>query len=326
MSTVSIIVPVYRGTAAARRCVLSIARQTRPVDELVLVDDRGRDGAFEAAVQEARMHGVRCIEVRQESNRGVSAARNSGLAAASGEFVGFVDADDAIEPDFVAELSQLLAQYDVNLAVCGSVRVSTDGRRAKDIEDVGFPLVLSGQAYARKLLTDDAKGYVCNKLFRRTSLGAAPFAEGRVYEDFPVVLAIALESERVAFSPRPMYLYTLADGSVSRRFGPHVGDLDSQLVDVRRIVGERSGLDAELRAHRVGGVVLPMANMAWRARHDPEVATDDRLAVDLITRARRLLRVSDMPMLALNGHRRLALAAGMLKASPALYGRVLRYR
>ncbi|MFV0535031.1 MAG: glycosyltransferase family 2 protein [Cumulibacter sp.] len=326
MSTVAIIVPVHQGVAAARRCVASIARQTRPVDELLLVDDCGGDGAFEAAVQEARVHGLRFLEVRHEGNRGVSAARNSGLAATSAEFVGFVDADDAIEPDFVADLSQLLAQYDVNLAVCGSARVGIDGRRCKDIDDVGFPLVLSGQAYARRLLTDDAKGYVCNKLFRRAALGGAPFAEGRVYEDFPVVLAIALQSDRVAFSPRPMYLYTLADGSVSRRFGPHVGDLDSQLVDVRRIVGERSGLDAELRAHRVGGVALPMANMAWRARHETDEVTDHSLAIDLITRARRLLRVSDMPLLALSGHRRLALAAAMLKASPALYGRVLRHR
>ena len=94
---VSIIVPVYNARRYLHRCVASILEQSLQDLQLILVDDGSADGSGtlcdEFAAKDSR------VTVLHQKNAGVSAARNAGLAVAKGEFVGFVDADDAITPD-----------------------------------------------------------------------------------------------------------------------------------------------------------------------------------------------------------------------------------
>ena len=101
-SKVSIIVPVYHTEAYLPACLESLLNQTHRNIEILLVDDGGTDGCPEIcdayAAKDAR------VKVIHKQNGGVSAARNDGINAATGDFIGFVDSDDWVEKDFVEGL------------------------------------------------------------------------------------------------------------------------------------------------------------------------------------------------------------------------------
>ena len=94
---ISVIVPVYNSINCLERCVASIRRQTYPELEILLIDDGSTDGTGKLCEELARQDGR--IRVYHKANGGASSARNLGIARAEGEFLGFVDSDDYIEPD-----------------------------------------------------------------------------------------------------------------------------------------------------------------------------------------------------------------------------------
>lgn len=119
---VSIIVPVYNAAAFLRRCVQSIAGQTHRELEIILVDDGSSDATPELCIALAE-EDSRIRYVRQE-NKGVSAARNTGLDLACGEYLQFVDADDTLEPEATARLLEAVSRADADFAMAGHWRVT----------------------------------------------------------------------------------------------------------------------------------------------------------------------------------------------------------
>ena len=105
---VSIIVPVYKAEKWLHRCIDSILAQTMPDFELLLIDDGSPDGSGqicdEYAICDMRIH----VFHKKTRGGGVSRARNLGLEHAKGEWISFVDADDWIEPDYLAGLTEHL--------------------------------------------------------------------------------------------------------------------------------------------------------------------------------------------------------------------------
>ncbi|QYC43259.1 Putative glycosyltransferase EpsH [Nonomuraea coxensis DSM 45129] len=104
MTRVSLIVPCYNAARTLRLCLESVLAQTRVPDEIVVVDDASSDGS--AALAEE----LGCRVVRLPDNRGVSAARNAGVAATSGEVIFFLDSDVALRPDAVASALAILEE------------------------------------------------------------------------------------------------------------------------------------------------------------------------------------------------------------------------
>lgn len=106
LPAVSIVVPVYGVEKYVGRCFDSVAAQTYPNLECVFVDDRGPDASMDVLRERIAAYrgNVRFRVVRHERNRGLSAARNTGADAATGEYVWFVDSDDFISDDAVADI------------------------------------------------------------------------------------------------------------------------------------------------------------------------------------------------------------------------------
>ena len=113
---ISIIVPVYKVEKYLVRCIKSIQNQTYTNIEIILVDDGSPDRCGiicdEIAREDSR------IKVLHKENGGLSDARNKGIAIAQGEYVGFVDSDDYIEPDMYEHLLGVIEKYNVKLAIC----------------------------------------------------------------------------------------------------------------------------------------------------------------------------------------------------------------
>ena len=113
---ISIIVPVYNVKNYLEKCLQSICGQTYKNLEIILIDDGSSDGSGELCDLFAQRDGR--IKVIHQANAGQSAARNRGLAVAQGEFLGFVDSDDWIEPDMYEFLYHLLKANGADISIC----------------------------------------------------------------------------------------------------------------------------------------------------------------------------------------------------------------
>ena len=127
---ISVIVPVYKAEETLDACVNSILAQTLEDFELLLIDDESPDRCPEMcdqfALDDAR------IKVIHKPNGGLSDARNAGIEAASGAYIGFVDSDDYIHPKMYMELWKSLKAEKADIAVCGVKKVFDGG---EDIPD-----------------------------------------------------------------------------------------------------------------------------------------------------------------------------------------------
>ena len=117
---ISVIVPVYNVEAYVERCLASLAAQTYPHVEVVMVDDASTDGGGRICdAWAAREEGFHVVHLQE--NQGVSAARNEGSHRASGAYIAFVDSDDYVEPNLLERLYQALTEGQGDVSVCGDV-------------------------------------------------------------------------------------------------------------------------------------------------------------------------------------------------------------
>lgn len=112
---ISIIVPVYNFESCIRKCVDSILCQTYSNIELILVDDGSRDQSG-AICDEYQRYDSR-VKVLHKENGGTSEARNYGLDMAEGRYIGFVDGDDFIDPDFYQVLYDSITEYKTDISM-----------------------------------------------------------------------------------------------------------------------------------------------------------------------------------------------------------------
>ena len=114
---ISIIVPAYNIETYLARTLDSILAQTYPNIEVIVVNDGSKDGTGAVldrfATQDPRIRAI------HKENGGVTSARLRGLAEATGEWIGFVDGDDLIEPDMYARLLENALKYDADISHCG---------------------------------------------------------------------------------------------------------------------------------------------------------------------------------------------------------------
>jgi hypothetical protein len=119
---ISVVIPAHNAAAFIAEALASVFAQTRPVDEVIVVDDESTDGTADVA----GAHPVRLVRTGRQS--GPAGARNRGIEAASGEVVAFLDADDVWEPDHIAVVGGLLERHPA--AAVAFARVATLGERA----------------------------------------------------------------------------------------------------------------------------------------------------------------------------------------------------
>ena len=178
---VSVVVPVYNTEKYLKRCIDSITSQTLEEIEIVIVDDGSKEECArlcdEIADTDPR------IKVVHKQNGGLGFARNSGIAAATGEYIGFVDSDDYIAPNMYESLYGAVQKYDADLAISGICFVggNTFGKTGEYVEKNYFDKDTVFEAEGMKELLlgvigalpndpDDSKYgvSVCKNIFRRS--------------------------------------------------------------------------------------------------------------------------------------------------------------
>lgn len=133
---ISIIIPVHNSEKYLDQCIESILSQTYHALQIICVNDGSSDGSLYILEQHAEADSR--ITVESQSNQGVSAARNRGLEIATGEYIGFVDSDDWIEPTMVDTLLTALLRKETDLAIC-SVTQHDDDKKGEPMARRSFP-------------------------------------------------------------------------------------------------------------------------------------------------------------------------------------------
>lgn len=213
---ITVIVPVYNILEYLPRCVHSITAQTYRNLEILLVDDGSTDGTGELCDRLAREDGR--IRVFHKENGGSSSARNLALGQARGEYVGFVDSDDFIEPGMYERLYRGIRAYGVTAAQVGRDETDEQGQSLPNIcEPPREPLVTESTEFLRELLLHRGDCSFCTKLLPRALFPAEAFPEGRLNEDFHLLVRMLPKIRRLVSLPEQDYHVFYRIGSNSRK-------------------------------------------------------------------------------------------------------------
>lgn len=208
MPEISVIVPVYKVEAYLPRCIDSILAQTFTDYELWLVDDGSPDNCGricdEYAKREARIH------VIHKPNGGLSSARNAALDVCAGRYIGFIDSDDWVAPDFLETLHSALVDFGTDISVCGMVNHYDDGRETVLYEPSQIPCVVEGDSIFDTLYQPCAP----NKLYPTHIFKGVRYPEGRWYEDVFAYNKILPKIHRLAYTGKNSYYYFIREGSI----------------------------------------------------------------------------------------------------------------
>lgn len=193
---ISVIVPVYNIMEYLPRCVASLRRQTYPNLEILLVDDGSTDGTGQLCDRLAAEDGR--IRVVHKDNGGTSSARNMGIERAQGEFLGFVDSDDYVEPDMYMHLYQAVEGRENWLVQVGRDEVDEQGGKLPSICEIPErEQTFSAEEFLRELLMHRGDCSFCTKLVPRRLLGEDRFPEKKLNEDFHLIIRLLQRAEGV---------------------------------------------------------------------------------------------------------------------------------
>ena len=225
---VTIIIPIYNVAPFVADCIHSVMCQTwqEPL-ECILVDDCGTDDSM-AVVERTLQDYQGQVDfriVRHEHNRGLSAARNTGLDSATGDYVYFLDSDDEITPDCIEALAAPIATASYDLTV-GDYRLVGSGMQKIPLR-LSDGTVLQGQEVLKAYRQQEWYVMSVNKLYRRSFLNDCRlrFREGILHEDELWSFEIACMAQSLAAVGTETYVYKLREGSITvREFSPRRAD------------------------------------------------------------------------------------------------------
>lgn len=227
---ISMIVPVYQVKDYVGECVESIMAQIYTNLEILLVDDGSTDGSGEICDEYACRDSR--IRVIHQENQGLSAARNVGLDQAAGEYVAFVDSDDAVLPDFIETLYDLMGRYQADIAACAYMRGEMEEHKRLKPERVGYRIDTDRRVKEVCMTSEQMlrqwhgkykkwETIACNKLYRKQILsgsdrnGKIRFPIGRRHEDVLTSHLIVANASRIVLTTRKLYLYRTREGSIT---------------------------------------------------------------------------------------------------------------
>ncbi len=181
MPKISVIVPAYNMEDYLKRCLDSIIHQTLKDIEIVCIDDGSTDNSLlifeEYAANDDR------IKIYSQENLGLSAARNSGIAQSTGEYIGFVDSDDFVDLDFYEKLYNAAIENDADIS-CGNIVRENEKKRKTPVK-YSKSTVACNTKEKYILAGLPMHNYVWNKIYKREALVKSniKFINGVLYED-----------------------------------------------------------------------------------------------------------------------------------------------
>lgn len=251
---VSVIVPVYNVEKYLRQCLDALVNQTLKDIEIICVNDGSSDNSLQI-LQEYSYNYPNIIVINQK-NQGAGLARNVGINQAQGDYIGFVDPDDWIEPDMFEILYNKAVMTDVDIVECDYRMVFENSTKIKNRTLFGslhtwkkFPIAcgkIFDWKYVKTQVFSGLRCMVWNRLYKRSLIfdNNLSFPKGKG-EDYPFSLDAVLSAKSIVHCGKILYNYRIRKASLSNN-GELTSKSDIPYVDLIAQIVEKHGLTEEL--------------------------------------------------------------------------------
>jgi glycosyltransferase involved in cell wall biosynthesis len=208
---VSIIVPVYNAEKYIKRCLDSVCGQTYTDLEIILINDGSNDGSL--VVLQTYAASDDRIRVISQENKGVAAARNTGLRNVNGDFILYVDSDDWIEPDMIERMMNLSVKGDI--VFCGNDNAESE-MQSKRFNNPEIEIWDNDKQLLEFMKHKRMTGMLWNKLIKTSLTEGIQFNENTGYgEDAEFLWQVLKRSQKMVVTNEILYHHVDNDLSIS---------------------------------------------------------------------------------------------------------------
>lgn len=214
---ISVIVPIYNSENDLDQCIESIVNQTYKNLEIILVNDGSKDNSVNICKKwESKDSRIILID---KQNEGVAKARNDGLKKATGDYIGFVDHDDFIEPEMYETMLKDMQEHNADIVMCSSTGINEDGASTKAYPNYKSFEIEKNDLIKRMLQYEKIFcSSVWSKLYKREVIGNLKFDTEIILGDDYYFNGIAYTNiKKLYYDEKSLYNYRIREGSISRR-------------------------------------------------------------------------------------------------------------
>lgn len=214
MNKISIIVPVYNVEKYLDKCITSILEQSYADFELILINDGSTDRSG-IICDEYKKSDSRVIVIHQE-NKGLAAARNTGIEKSRGKFITFIDSDDYIHFDMIKVLYSNIIKYKGDISIC-KYHMVYDENKNNEINYKNNTKQLSN-IEAVKLIVEKSQANMivaCCKLYDKNLFNNIRYPIGKCHEDEFITYKLLYESNTIVVSDAKLYYYLQRTNSIT---------------------------------------------------------------------------------------------------------------
>ncbi len=218
MDLISVIVPVYKVEKYLDECIESVVTQTYENLEIILVDDGSPDRCPEMCDAWAEKDSR--IRVIHKENRGLSDARNVGMADSTGTFIAHIDSDDILEPEYIEYLYQAICETGADVSECAYERFRDKPETVNIPKKISPPVIITREEalYHFSNCLQPVNHQVWDKLYRRELIEDELFLYGRQAQDVLFSCHVFGKCNKIAYIDKILYHYRVHSESASGKF------------------------------------------------------------------------------------------------------------
>jgi glycosyltransferase involved in cell wall biosynthesis len=237
---ISVIVPIYNAEKYIKTCLDSLINQSLQNFEIILVDDGSTDNSYHICHEYSKRD--KRIILLTQLNRKQGAARNQGIKIAKGQYIGFLDADDYVEPNYFEALSEAARKHNADIAVASVIKIKNGKKKQKWI----FKMEELYKTDFEKFVTCKQRENtaIYNKIYKKEFIEKfnLRFHEDVVYEDGPFTVRAVYYANKLVTVPNINYFYVKNPNSTvnSEQTEKHISDALMAKQDILRFVREKN--------------------------------------------------------------------------------------
>jgi len=226
---ISVIIPIYNVEQYLKKCVDSVLDQSFHNFEIIAVND----GSTDNSLQILESYSDDRIQIITQENQGLSGARNTGIKAASGEYIAFLDSDDYLEQTTLADLYKRATKKDSDIIVF----------RYRQVDDLGEILYTSGitdtfskDQHFRRILAAQSSSMACDKMYKRSLWVEHDilFPPNLYHEDVATIYKLFYYAGSISVIEKPFYNWLKREGSISKSISEkHISDVEKILESTK---------------------------------------------------------------------------------------------
>lgn len=236
---ISIIIPMYNVAQYISKCIESVYSQNMAISdfEVILIDDESPDDSL--VIAKKLTSDKENVTIISQKNKGLGGARNTGIEAAKGEYIVFLDSDDLFLPDGITKILALAQEKKLDVLEFGAQGVNEKGKIIYTISKTSNNLVYSGVEYYNKIRYMDS---ACNKLYRRNFLNThnLRFIEKIYIEDYEFNTRVFNLAQRVMATSILVSSFLQTPNSITRNSSPEKKEkMKQDIIQVIKIINEQ---------------------------------------------------------------------------------------